>query len=189
MNMKTMDINYVRILNFGPIKISGIGKEFRHVTIQDLNNEKSVDYIIFKEKHQFMWEDTKQEKLPEVAYYGEIISLKITKDLLTKITSVFPLTIKEGDIVDLIIWYWDGWDQLSEEARIAKSLQDQIWRFRSLPKEHYRKDNDESFEDDREYDNSNDWERDYFDAMTDGMLGDYEDFKGDIDDIQTWSRG
>ena len=85
-----MDINYVKILNFGPIKKSGIGKEFRHVTIQDLKNEKSVDYIIFKKKHQHMWDDTSQEKLPDVAYDGEIISLKITIDLLTKIKSVFP---------------------------------------------------------------------------------------------------
>ncbi len=35
----------------------------------------------------------------------------------------------------------------------------------------------------------NDWKRDYFDAMTDGQLGDYDDFGGDIDDIDTWARG
>ncbi len=32
----------------------------------------------------------------------------------------------------------------------------------------------------------------YFDAMTDGQLGDYDDFKeqgGSIDDIDTWARG
>lgn len=37
-----------------------------------------------------------------------------------------------------------------------------------------------------------DYERDYFDAMTDGQLGDFDDFMdngGNIDDIDTWSRG
>lgn len=37
-----------------------------------------------------------------------------------------------------------------------------------------------------------DYERDYFDAMTDGQLGDYDDFRdggGNIDDIDTWARG
>jgi hypothetical protein len=35
-------------------------------------------------------------------------------------------------------------------------------------------------------------ESDYFDAMTDGQLGSYDDFMergGNIDDIDTWSRG
>lgn len=49
-------------------------------------------------------------------------------------------------------------------------------------------------EEDDTYDNrhpSNDIDHDelYFDAMTDGQLGDYEDFKGDIDDLETWQRG
>ena len=34
-----------------------------------------------------------------------------------------------------------------------------------------------------------DYERDYFNAMTDGQLGDYDDFDGNIDDIDTWARG
>ena len=34
-----------------------------------------------------------------------------------------------------------------------------------------------------------DWRREYFDAMTDGQLGDYDDFEGNIDDIDTWARG
>lgn len=33
------------------------------------------------------------------------------------------------------------------------------------------------------------WKREYFNTMTDGQLGDYEDFQGEIDDIDTWSRG
>lgn len=36
------------------------------------------------------------------------------------------------------------------------------------------------------YDN---WEKLYFDAVTDGNLGDFEDFHGDIDDVETWNNG
>lgn len=46
----------------------------------------------------------------------------------------------------------------------------------------------ESDDDDR----NRDGEEDYFYAMTDGQLGDYDDFidrGGDIDDIDTWARG
>lgn len=42
---------------------------------------------------------------------------------------------------------------------------------------------------DREIVFEDDWRRNYFDTMTDGSLGDYDDFDGDIDDIDTWSRG
>lgn len=43
-----------------------------------------------------------------------------------------------------------------------------------------------------EDESNNDWKRDYFDAMTDGQYGDYNDFVddgGNIDDIDTWVRG
>ncbi|MDY0144350.1 MAG: hypothetical protein RBR97_20910 [Bacteroidales bacterium] len=48
---------------------------------------------------------------------------------------------------------------------------------------------DNDFCDDRYDSERNDWKRDYFDAMTDGQMGDYDDFDGSIDDIDTWSRG
>lgn len=35
--------------------------------------------------------------------------------------------------------------------------------------------------------NDSDWRRDYFDAMTDGQLGNYEDFEGGPDDLDIWS--
>lgn len=36
-------------------------------------------------------------------------------------------------------------------------------------------------------DDNNDYERDTFDAMTDGTQGDYDDFDGDNDDIMNWA--
>ncbi len=32
-------------------------------------------------------------------------------------------------------------------------------------------------------------DEDFFSAMTDGQLGDYEDFSGSMDDVDTWARG
>lgn len=43
-----------------------------------------------------------------------------------------------------------------------------------------------------DYHDEPDYERDYFNAMTDGQLGDYDDFRdggGNIDYIDTWARG
>lgn len=47
-------------------------------------------------------------------------------------------------------------------------------------------------ENQHQYESDRDYESDYFDAMTDGQLGDYDDFTergGNIDDIDTWARG
>ncbi len=53
--------------------------------------------------------------------------------------------------------------------------------------------NNESSFDEDEYANydpgEDDYERDYFNALTDSKLGDYDDFDGNIDDIDTWARG
>lgn len=37
------------------------------------------------------------------------------------------------------------------------------------------------------FDDYTNYDRDTFDAMTDGQLGDWDDFDGDIDDVSTWS--
>jgi tetratricopeptide (TPR) repeat protein len=44
-------------------------------------------------------------------------------------------------------------------------------------------------DEDRDYGgyNDNDYDRDTFDALTDGQLGDWDDFGGDIDDARAWS--
>ncbi|WP_316787092.1 hypothetical protein [Pedobacter frigiditerrae] len=37
-------------------------------------------------------------------------------------------------------------------------------------------------------DNDNsEWKRNYFDAITDGQLGDYDDFQGDVNNLDSWS--
>lgn len=53
-------------------------------------------------------------------------------------------------------------------------------------------DSEEEYDDnDHDYHSPNyedhDWERETFDAMTDGQLGDYDDFEGNIDDVRTWA--
>lgn len=47
---------------------------------------------------------------------------------------------------------------------------------------------EEDYSDDYDdYNDNHDYDRDTFDAMTDGQLGDWDDFDGDIDDIMTWA--
>lgn len=57
--------------------------------------------------------------------------------------------------------------------------------FKDKQDSHRRKLSNDSFD----YFHRGGAESDYFDTMTDGQLGTYDDFKGDIDDIDTWSRG
>jgi hypothetical protein len=45
-------------------------------------------------------------------------------------------------------------------------------------------DNSDDYDD---YSDNHDYDRDTFDAMTDGQLGDWDDFDGDIDDVMTWA--
>ena len=42
-------------------------------------------------------------------------------------------------------------------------------------------------ENEQDYDDHHDYAKDTFDAMTDGQLGSWDDFDGDIDDVMTWS--
>ena len=48
-------------------------------------------------------------------------------------------------------------------------------------------DNQEEFEENYIDEDDNDYERDTFDAITDGQLGNYDDYEGDIDDAMTWA--
>ena len=185
----------VHILNCQSIKTSASGSKYRHILLEDISNHKKVDYIIFENHHKFIWLETLKEPMSDLFYPGEIICLKITQNILSKFKSGLPLTIKVGDIVDIVKWYWSEWDTFSEDMRIQSSLRDQIWRFRSFPKKNKEKysNSDSESESDPDFDNtsrdSNDSNRDYFDAMTNGILGDYDDFHGNLDDIDSWSRG
>jgi len=77
-----------------------------------------------------MWSNILTKNLDEIVYSGEILSFKVTKKILDEIISQSELTIKEGDIIDVVLWDDDGWDPLDIENRVRNSLQKQIWRFR-----------------------------------------------------------
>jgi hypothetical protein len=130
-----MKENYsIHILNTGRIKVSKNGAEYRHLIFEDINNHKTVDYIIFKNKHQFLWNEVLNKYSPETIYPGKILNLEITNEFLKYIRFRLPLTIKRGDFVDIIVWYWDSWNLLTEGIRIIRSFEDQIWRFRNFSK-------------------------------------------------------
>jgi hypothetical protein len=125
---------FIHILSFEDIQINASGNEYRHILFEDINNHKKVDYVIFSNSHMLIWIETLKTPIPNLFYPGEIISFEVTQKVFDKFKSGLPLTIKEGDVVDIIVWYWSNWDDLSDEARILRSFKDQIWRFRSFPR-------------------------------------------------------
>ena len=122
--------SYLQVCNVYKIKKAGNGRIFRHITLLDTKNQKTVDYVIFKDKDDVMWSNILTKNLDEIVYSGEILSFKVTKKILDEIISQSELTIKEGDIIDVVLWDDDGWDPLDIENRVRNSLQKQIWRFR-----------------------------------------------------------
>ena len=126
--------SYLQITGFKNIQKAGNGKIFRHITLLDTTNQKTVDYVIFKIDDDRIWAYILEETLNEIAYSGEISSFTVTKKAIDEIRSQFSLKFKEGDSIDIVLWSDDGWDPLDHENRVIYSLQKQIWRFRELPK-------------------------------------------------------
>jgi hypothetical protein len=125
--------SYLQIIGVKQMEKAGNGKIFRHITLIDTTNHKTVDYVIFKKDHDKIWSDILEEDLDKIAYPGEIISFMLTKKIMNDIRSLFKLTIKEGDFINIVLWDDDGWDPMDVENRVRNSLQKQIWRFRKLP--------------------------------------------------------
>jgi hypothetical protein len=135
--MMKEDMYHVKILNYGPIKKSATDNEYRHIEFEDIITQKTIDYIIYSKKNSILWYKILLEGEGEVfniLWPGEVASIKVTQKHIEQLSSSMPLTIKDGDTVDIVVWYWDGWDELPEEQRVVKSMQDQIWRFRESPR-------------------------------------------------------
>jgi len=81
---------------------------------------------------------------------------------------------------------------LIKEIPLQKELEDIIFFDGDLFKkyisddEYYQEEDDDDYDDDDYDDDYHDYDRDTFNALTDGQLGDYDDFGGDIDDVMTW---
>jgi hypothetical protein len=132
--MKAEVMYHVNILNYGPIKRSATGNEYRHVEFEDIITHKTIDYIIYGKKQSILWYKILEGEVFKILWPGEVASIKVTQRHIEQLSSSKPLTIKDGDIVDIIVWYWDGWAELPEERRVVNSMQDQIWRFSESPR-------------------------------------------------------
>lgn len=122
--------------------------------------------------------------------------LKLLKNLIENKEFEQAFALRENfswlnrSIYNSLIYYNFGEALLEAETALFQELEDENF----LPIE----ESDYDFEGDYEgdyrssYHDEPDYERDYFNAMTDGQLGDYDDFRengGNIDDIDTWARG
>lgn len=122
----------IRILSTNEIKTSINSTRYRHVIMEDISNQKRVEYVLFENKHPFLWADARQQNYNRI-YPGEIKSIELSDIFLNKVKSSLPLHIKSGDVVEIVIWHWSEWDSLPLNYKILRSFEDQIWRFRSFP--------------------------------------------------------
>lgn len=79
-------------------------------------------------------------------------------------------------VMDIIELFGPSFDLTVESAEIMKSKQIR----QSKKEERYNRHKEED---------DIDWKKESFNALTDGMLGDWEDFNGDYDDAMVYLRG
>lgn len=184
-------ISVIESICNNPIKISKLEFEDLDVTsifnIKDKNWE-TIQYGIFylseQEKNDFplknetivKWENSNYslKLLPigniNVYKYDVEIIRNQEKDIL----SLWNVNLqKEKNLI-----YSGSLDECLVIFKDEKSL---LLKFIEYKSQNTLNFGDVSFDDDSR--------RNYFDTMTDGNLGDYDDFNGNIDDIDTWSRG
>jgi len=69
-----MKENELQVISFGKIQTSIINRKYRHVKLKDLNNGKSIDYVIFEDREEPIWEGinkyNSETKLPPVFSVG-----------------------------------------------------------------------------------------------------------------------
>jgi hypothetical protein len=97
------------------------------------------------------------------------------------------LQIEEEDLLKQILFfqlYLIGLQDIN-----AYKVDDAVAYYDEKIAPEYYENNNDYIPDDSNISQRNSNDRDYFDAMTDGQLGDYDDFRGNIDDIDTWARG
>jgi hypothetical protein len=119
-----------QIEDFGNIKFSSLGNEYRHVTLKDLLNNKKIDYVLYNNEHSILWNVILNNTYKRRSFAGEIRSITITDELI-KATGKDgdQLKIRIGDEIDLLIWLCDGMDNWSEEERIKESFKKQCWKY------------------------------------------------------------
>jgi len=49
----------LKIKSFGPVEESKKGDQYRHITIEDLKNNKKADYLFYKQQKPGLWKDGK----------------------------------------------------------------------------------------------------------------------------------
>lgn len=125
--------------------------------------KREIDYC------KMLFDDKKYEILNEFIFNSVPLQTRIKVYGIIGSENEFILANKERVDMDLL-----------EDVRIKEKLEELKL---SKTKNNFNNDHNS---DEQE---SNDLDRDYFNTMTDGQLGDWEDFKGDIDDIDTWARG
>lgn len=183
MQMNLVEMSFTSKCNFQDVYLlATILKEFGLHSIypsNKINNEISIGTYV----HQI--------PSPENFYLGEPISIESFLAIDPKLTTQHVIDnyfkkdylLDETEINAVLI------KDFEEAAQ--QQLEDSLDEDQGQDKDNDDYDDgyddyDEGYDDYDTYDDY-DWERENFDAMTDGQLGDYDDFHGNIDDVMTWA--
>jgi len=124
-----MKANYLKITDHSDKKVASNGYEFMTITLKDLNNGNKVDYNIYKNNDQTLWNaieksDYKDKKIP-----GKVMDINVTNELIKNATVNKPDAEYElSNSFRMVVWEWSEWKNLSEKTRIINSLKNQVWK-------------------------------------------------------------
>lgn len=190
---------YDRIANddFWRDMVRGPGKSLDYIFYHEISSRTRIEIYLQLSNHKFKKDETRKKvfdlfkeyskKDRDIEYCEMLFNDKKYEILYEFIFNSVPLMtrIEIYGIIGLKNEF-----MLANKERVDMDQLEGIRFKEKLKEKELIKRKKEINNDDNSYEQeSNDWEMDYFNTMTDGQLGDWEDFKGDIDDIDTWARG
>ncbi|WP_282032668.1 DUF3127 domain-containing protein [Winogradskyella eximia] len=164
--------------------------------IQKKNKNENIDLNLVNIENGSKYQLTIAHDFPNKSKNKNhvLISDKVDKELLKYLEEIGALSIKtwkqtadgvSGTICRvLILDLFENRELLYSKTQEKEAIQRKYSDDSIIPfMTDFKNNNSTKYED---------YERDYFNAMTDGQAGNYDDFidnSGDIDNINTWSRG
>jgi len=147
-----MKANYLKIIGHSEKKTASNGNAYMIITLKDLNNNKEVDYNIFKNRDQTLWNAIENSDYQDKKIPGKVLDINVTLELIEKATVNKPDGEYEPqDSFRMVVWEWSEWKNLSEKSRIVSSLKDQVWKLNSEYGENYNQSQSHSYNQDMPY--------------------------------------
>jgi len=131
--MENQKKKFFKIVRVGRIRKSRNGDEFRVVIAKDIQNNKIIEYYIFKDAHPKIWELILDQKINNKLIEGEIKRITITPELIKSLNiEIGKYSFCYNDDLDILVWHINGLETLPELNRIAWSFKNQLYKYRNL---------------------------------------------------------